>query len=143
MGKMVIDSGATESVGSDAALEFLADHMRDPQRISIDPEVRQRFRFGNGSRGSASSLIMIDHLCGGNEIKITISCLETRSYVPILASVKFLRALGAKVDFEKDILTTRFGEVQLERTTSIGHLVPDLLKRDLLDAPGGQRDGLL
>ena len=142
IGKMVIDSGATESLGSLEALEYLSDRLSGNSRITVNPCIQQRFRFGNGTRGAASSMVTLDHVMGGHPVTIGINCLETKRYVPILASIKFLRALGAKVCFETDRLFTRFGDVRLERTSS-GHLVLDLLKQDLLEEPRAQRGGQL
>ncbi len=122
-------------MGSLQAFEWLAEHL-PADRFTVFGDRRTRFRFGNGSKGESMSEVQLDHQIGGQPVKISMACLETPTYVPLLGSIKLLRKLGAVIDFAKDTMTTYWGKVKLERTSS-GHLVLDLMQDVLLGSSGG------
>ncbi len=94
---LVIDSGATRTVGSVLALEALLESL-EPRDVRTDVARRPRFRFGNGSRGIASSTAYLR--LGSNPLsELDIAVLETDTFVPVLLSMEWLRAAGAIINF--------------------------------------------
>ena len=115
-GKGVIDSGATRTVASALAMERLAEEL-GPARIRIDTNRRPRFKFGNGSRGIASSTAFIRYADVG---EIEIAVIETDRYVPVLISIALLRQIKAVINFETGMMNSTKGRTQLETLTG-GH----------------------
>ncbi len=125
--KVIVDSGATETVGSPEAIDALITKVRtrNPSaRVTTDPAARPQFRFGNGSTGRAYSRVGV-HVPWG---VFRIFAVEAPG-VPILLSVRTLRDLKANIDFCKD--TMQFclkGQTlssPLERSEK-GHLLLDI-----------------
>ena len=131
-GKLVLDCGATSSLGS---LEAINDYQERQIELGngngilhIDHDNVQRFRFGNGEAKNTVGQATLEAHKGDSTVDI--AALDTESkYVPMLGSVDYLRSKGAVVDFETG--TAIFKKVDpnkiihLERATS-GHLLLDL-----------------
>ena len=130
-GFMVIDSGATQSIGSVLALEALAEKLGNT-KFEINTAAKTNFRFGNGSVGTSSSEVMLTHQAGGKAVKIRMAALETSAYVPLLASVQFLESLGARLCFVEGTLETYYGTTRLQRASN-GHWLLNLAREDLMD----------
>ena len=113
----IIDSGATSTLCSAAAMEQLP-----PDRIlEVDPEVRKRFRFGNGSEGTTSSRAVLKV----QGVPLAVDVLETEKMVPMLISVKWLSENKAILDFGKGELLLNDHLIKLKRSAS-GHLLMPL-----------------
>jgi hypothetical protein len=124
--KVIIDSGATSSVGSLQAMEALAQRLA-PGALSIDITRRPRFKFGNGTKGSALSSAVLKLQDGTS---VTIAVIDTEpSFVPILAGMTFLRDIKASINFNDATMTSKLSTrpVQLERLSS-GHLALDIVQ---------------
>ena len=141
VGKMIIDSGATSSLTSVVALEAFIGKMQELGKdhgVTVDPRDKTTFRFGNGARDTTLSRADVTTYAEGRPGTISMACLDTRGrYVPMLASVDFLRKSGAVIDFGRGEAVFRaLGTkvVKLESTSS-GHYVIDITK-DLLKGAG-------
>jgi hypothetical protein len=130
-GFMVIDSGATQSIGSVLALEALAEKLGNT-KFEINTAAKTNFRFGNGSVGTSSSEVLLTHQAGGKAVKIRMAALETAAYVPLLASVAFLEGLGARLCFVSGTLETYYGTTRLVKASN-GHWLLNLAREDLMD----------
>ena len=133
--KFIIDSGASDSVGSPAACEAFATalRMKNPQaRISVDRHKGQRvkFRMASGQTCCAHSLTTFETKFGNASVYV----LKTEEASPLLLSVKALRALKAAICFETGTIacsgTSPDGSIfslekQLE-CSDRGHLLLDL-----------------
>jgi len=101
-GLVLIDSGATESVGPPEALNALC--RKAQEKYGTVPRIKQLagpdFRLANGQIASTYSKIEVDTPLG----TFAAYCMEGE-HVPILMSIKALRALGATIDFAKDEMT--------------------------------------
>ena len=125
-GKGVIDSGATRTVASAMAMESIAQEIGS-ERIRIDANRRPRFKFGNGSRGVASSTAYVRYEDIG---EVEIAVIETERYVPVLLSIALLRRIKATIEFATGIMTSEKGMTQLE-TLGGGHLAMNLCSKNL------------
>ena len=105
--------------------------------MTIDPEDRTQFKFGNGSKKTTLSRADITTQGGGKAGVVSMGCLDTgETYVPMLGSVEFLVRSGAIIDFGRalGIFQAISDEiVELERS-SAGHLLVDLTE-DLVGKP--------
>jgi len=139
-GCLVMDCGATDSVGSILALEKLVALLdarpsgRPP--IEVDPKNITRFRFGNGQRDTSISRVQLPFIAGGKAGHIGLAVLDTNDqYVPLLGGMNFLSKSGAVIDFGseravfKAIDATKI--VNLKKCAN-GLLALDLTKDDLL-----------
>ena len=124
----LVDSGASETVGSAESIEALVNHLTKtygrPPNINIDPKKRQRFRVANGEVIEAKSLIGIETPIG----TLQVHCITTEHPTPLLLSVSALKALKAAIDFEHGIMMInihgRTKEVRLRRGDK-GHYYVD------------------
>ena len=136
-GKAVIDGGATKTVASVAALEALMRVNRDrfgtDRVLEVDKTERPVFAFGNSSQDQCLSTAQIKVTAGGSPGQLRVHALD-RGHGPILLSIDTLRALGATIDFESDIVVFRrlnsSRAVRLERSSSGHQLIS--LSDDLL-----------
>ena len=136
-GFAVLDSGATETVGSLPALESLmcarfAVSGRSEKVIVTDTPPK-RFKFGNGEHNFSSSHILLPLTLGEYEIPMGVFTLDVQG-VPLLIGIKTLRRLQAVLDCHHDVLVLGAVDpsrgVKLRRSPS-GHLLLDL-RQDLL-----------
>eukprot|EP00969_Alexandrium_andersonii_P080997 3571923-Alexandrium_andersonii.AAC.1 len=93
---MVVDCGASKSLGSVVALEDYCD-LNDakpmPLGIRVHPSENTKFGFGNGDVQETVSRADLEIMAGGKLGKVSIHSLLTKDdkYVPMLASMDFLR----------------------------------------------------
>ena len=135
-GKCVVDSGATKSIGSVAALEQLMKqnllHSGSNGVDRVDPSDRPTFNFGNSSEDQCSSTVEMQLKAGGQDGRLRVHALNV-GQGPILLSIAALRSLGAIVDFKEDLICMRAVSphkiIAMERS-STGHQLLDL-SRDL------------
>ena len=136
-GYAVLDSGATETVGSLPALEalMLARFQQTGQieRVTVTSTPMKRFKFGNGSQDLSASHVLIPVMLGQQAVPMRVYTLDV-SGVPLLVGIKTLRRLRAVIDCHRDVLVLGAVDpnrgVQLKRSSS-GHLLLDL-RQDLL-----------
>ena len=128
-GYAVLDSGATETVGSLPALEalMLARFRQTGQieRVTVTSTPMKRFKFGNGSQDLSASHVLIPVMLGQQAVPMGVYNLDV-SGVPLLVGIKTLRRLRAVIDCHRDVLVLGAVDpnrgVQLKRSSS-GHLL--------------------
>ena len=139
-GHAVIDSGATETVGSLPAIEdlmrFRFEVSGTPDHFAISDTPPRRFRFGNGSVGFSLSHVLIPQDLGANRVDLGVYSLDVEK-VPILIGIRALKALRTVLDCSQAVavfaaLDATVG-VRLPRSAS-GHLLLDLSKNWLQDS---------
>ena len=135
-GKAIIDGGATSSLGSEEALQRIAQlnwEKKGVDGIDIIPGEAPSFRFGNNARHScmATALLKLPIQHVNSQMKIHLHDIPGQ---PVLLSVRSLRALGAVIDFERnEAVFKRLDPQKVVRleTTESGHqlfpLVQDVL----------------
>ena len=137
-GKAILDGGATKSIASVTALEALMDinyrKHGENRPVSLDGKNRPTFGFGNSSTDKCLSTATMRIKAAGKDGNLTIHTLD-RGDGPILLSVATLRALGAVVDFEADLIVFRNLDpervVALERSSTGHQLLP--LSEDIFE----------
>ena len=137
---MVVDSGATRSCGSIAALERLQNHFLDISNgefdgvTEFDDTQKVNFKFGNGATMESLGVAKIATTTNGQLGTIPVHVLDTGDrYVPLLAGLDWLEELEAELNFKRAVLHTTMGDIKLKRAGpgSTGHYVIDL-KNDLV-----------
>ena len=138
-GLAVVDSGATETVGSLPAIEdllqcrFELNGKADQFRISDVPA--RRFRFGNGAMGFSLSHLLIPQELGDVQVELGIYSLDVQN-VPILLGIRSL-ALKTVIDFEKNVAVfaslNPYVGIPLRRSAS-GHVLIDLSQNWMQDS---------
>lgn len=101
-GHAIIDSGATDSIGSLEALEqimTLRTRRYGQEEVRVH-ERQKKFRFGNGESKKAASYVEIPQHVNGQTINLGIHALDAPG-VPLLISMKTLSKMQAVVDFGK------------------------------------------
>ncbi|CAE7185626.1 unnamed protein product [Symbiodinium microadriaticum] len=130
-GKAVIDSGATRSIGSVQALEriMMLNYQRCGEaRVSdVNHDDRPVFGFGNSSSDQCVSTVTLRISAGGKPGAFKVHALD-KGCGPVLMSIEALRALGAIVDYEKDLMVLRRVDarrlLQLERLLDVYSSTP-------------------
>ena len=139
-GHAVIDSGATETVGSLPAIEdlmrFRFEVSGSPDSFTISDTPPRRFRFGNGSVGFSLSHVLIPQDLGDSRVDLGVYSLDVEK-VPILIGIRTLKSLRTVLDCSQAVavfaaLDATVG-VRLRRSAS-GHLLLDLSKNWLQDS---------
>ena len=109
-GMCVIDGGATQTVGSLAALEAVMDQNRRKHGATkikaIDSVNPPTFSFGNSTENRCMSTAKLEVSANGLPGEISIHTLD-QGQSPILLSVEALRRLGAVIDFRDDLAVFR------------------------------------
>ena len=126
---VVLDSGATETVGGIESVEDFIGAVRqqitDPVAITVCRKDRPWFKFGNGEWGQACSRVDIAF----SEVVFSVYTLEAPG-VPILLSQKALMAMTVVLDFgnatAKFTKVPALGEINLVRAGT-GHILIDLV----------------
>ena len=127
-----LDTGATESVSSLAALEFI--HLRRTEllghgnHVTVIPGPQKMFRFGNGSLQFSESYVHLKQTVGPHEIDLGVFTLDSKG-VPLLIGVRTLERLGAIIDVHQSILVLKTVDPRLViplRRSRTGHLLLDL-----------------
>ncbi|OLP85639.1 putative transposon protein [Symbiodinium microadriaticum] len=148
-GHAVIDSGATETVGSLPAIEdlmrFRFEVSGSPDSFTISDTPPRRFRFGNGSVGFSLSHVLIPQDLGDSRVDLGVYSLDVEK-VPILIGIRTLKSLRTVLDCSQAVavfaaLDATVG-VRLRRSAS-GHLLLDLSKNWLQDSFSIMVSGLL
>ncbi|CAK0867694.1 unnamed protein product, partial [Prorocentrum cordatum] len=147
-GCMVLDSGATKTLGSIVALEKIIEKQQqagiDTSNVKVDVTDRPKFGFANGDAEHSSCWTNLPLQANGNLGSASGYALNTKGerYVPLLGSVDFLKRAGAIIDFETGIACfnniTKNKMAKLKRI-STGHLCIDMTK-DLYDTKVNNTD---
>ncbi|CAK9101989.1 unnamed protein product [Durusdinium trenchii] len=107
----VLDTGATESVSSLAALEFI--HLRRTEllghgnHVTVIPGPQKMFRFGNGSLQFSESYVHLKQTVGPHEIDLGVFTLDSKG-VPLLIGVRTLERLGMSLRILAILATASF-----------------------------------
>lgn len=133
LGYAVIDTGATETVGSLDAVEYITQQRAlrfGPEDIGVDPKRVKRFKFGNAEERVAESFMLLPQSVQGKPTSLGIYTLDVPN-VPILLGIKTMSKLGAVVNLADNTLTfTKLfpgTAIPLIRSHN-GHLLLDLCK---------------
>ena len=136
-GKAIIDGGATSSLGSEDAVQRIAELNWEAQGsdgLEILPGEAPAFRFGNNGRHECMSTALLNLNLGGASSKMKVHLHDIPGQ-PVLLSVKGLKALGAVIDFDRDEAIFKnvnpWKVAQLETTESGHQLFP--LAKDALE----------
>ena len=108
-GFAVVDSGATETVGSLDALEAAVSMRRRQsglENAQVFPEAQRNFCFGNGQQQRATSFVEVPQTLSWRAAALGVYTLDVPR-VPILLSIRTLRRLGSLIDFEKKTIISR------------------------------------
>jgi hypothetical protein len=139
-GLILVDSGTSETVGSPEALTALVNKAFTRHNSKVRVLKRSdgpRFRMANGAITKTYSQLFLETPMG----TFSAYCMEGTD-VPILMSIKALRALDAVIDFSSDemsfALTKPNGQKSKRITRKLtkspkGHLLFDLLDDTGLD----------
>lgn len=95
----VIDTGATETVGSLEAVEQVMMHRQKffPQEtVGVNPNKKKRFKLGNAQECSSESFVLLPQCCGGQGFSLGVYTLDVGN-VPILIGARTLSKLGASI----------------------------------------------
>ena len=125
----VVDTGATETVGSLEAVEVRSQRFGQ-ERVGLDVRRKKRFNFGNAQEREAESYLLLPQTVQGVSTSLGVYTLDVPG-VPILIGIRTLSRLGAVVDVSKPALVFRKTfpgvEIPLIRGSN-GHLLLDLCK---------------
>lgn len=127
LGYGVIDGGATRTLASVQALEALVQQNvnkhKDGRVLQVDTTNQPTFGFGNSTRDRCMSTTKMGITAANKNGELMVHTLD-RGDGPILVSIATLRALGAIIDFENDLIVFRALDehraVPLTRSTT-GH----------------------
>ena len=109
-GMAVLDGGATQTIGSVAAVEAvlrknLRDH-GDSRLRGISTQGVPTFSFGNSTEDRCLSTARLAVSANGAPGEVSIHTLD-KGQSPILLSIDTLRRLGAVIDFQADLVVFR------------------------------------
>ena len=131
LGLAVLDTGATETVGSLEAIEYIL-HCRfrryGHEDIGVDVNRRKKFKFGNAEERTAESFLLLPQTVQGQTTSLGIYTLDVPG-VPVLIGIKTMDRLGAVVDTRRKTLefTEIFPGVRIPLAKGQnGHLLLDL-----------------
>ena len=130
-GWCVVDGGATKTLGSVRAVQSVLDCNQagdgNTRLLGVDTSKQPIFSFGNSSENRCVSTVELGVKAGGKNGKLTVHTLDQGSG-PILLSVASLRALGAIIDFQNDLIVFRAIDpcrvIKAYRTQSGHQLLP-------------------
>ena len=131
----MLDSGATEGVGSLEAIDALQEERlkyRSTPDMTPEGGTITKFRFGNGETKISTGEVKIGiETEGGQKRCIKLKTLDLDgNYVPLLGSVKMLKRMDAVVDFGRGEIImpgiTGSRVLKLKEAKS-GHLMLDLV----------------
>lgn len=100
----IIDSGATASLGSVDAMEYVMKHnlLHDGDtKMNVNTEQRPVFRFGNGGRKECLSTVQMAVDAGPKKGSMEVHIHDAPEQ-PVLVSRRALAALGAVIDFQSN-----------------------------------------
>lgn len=87
----VIDTGATETVGSLDAIEFILSRRFAAfghEEVGVDPKRVKRFKFGNAQERWAESYLLLPQTIQGTATSLGVYTLDVPN-VPILLGIKY------------------------------------------------------
>ena len=102
----VLDTGATETVGSLDAVEFVMSKrhlMFGQERVVVDPARQKKFKFGNAQERVSEGYLQLPQTCSGKSFSLGLYTLDVPG-VPILIGVRTMRRLGAVIDVDRSEL---------------------------------------
>ena len=106
-GYAVLDTGATETVGSLPAVEQLMraryQRLGVAEQVHVADQAPKRFKFGNGEYAFSSSYLLLSQQLGDQEVHLGIHTLDVVG-VPLLVGIRTLRRLGAVLDLSRFIV---------------------------------------
>ncbi|CAE7287306.1 unnamed protein product [Symbiodinium sp. CCMP2592] len=124
-GLCVVDGGATQTVGSVAAVEaILAMNKKkhgSNRLTAVSTSDPPTFSFGNSTENKCLSTASLKVSAGGNPGELRIHTLD-HGQSPVLLSVEALRNLGAIIDFKADLPIFRAAMDKLTKPELILHL---------------------
>ncbi|CAE7547481.1 RE1 [Symbiodinium sp. CCMP2592] len=142
-GFAVIDSGATETVGSLEAIEAVVSMRKRRyglENVRVYPEAKRSFRFGNAQQETATSFVEVPQTLGGRSISLGVFALDVPR-IPILLSIRTLKKLGAEINFQRRTIVFKAIDpgvtIALQESAS-GHLLLDLV-HDWMRTPSAQQ----
>ena len=131
LGCAVVDTGATETVGSLDAIDHIMQKRSavfGQERVDISMSRTKKFRFGNAEEKRSESYLLLPQQVAGHAMSLGVFTLDVPN-VPILLGMRTLRKLGAHIDTVQPamILTRIFPgtRIPLIRATN-QHLLLDL-----------------
>ena len=129
----IVDTGATETVGSLEAIEAVMSRRREVfglETVAVYPNYTRSFRFGSGQKKQAASYLHLPQVLNSEQVTLGVFTLDVPQ-VPILVGIKTLKRLGAVIDFSApSICFKRVSSkviIPLVESGS-GHLMIDLTK---------------
>ena len=131
LGYAVVDTGATETVGSLEAIEHIMLRRRErfgPEEIGIHPSKQKRFKFGNAQERTSESFLVLPQSINGIPTSLGIYTLDVPG-VPILLGIKTMKKLGALINVVEPslVFTKVFPGVRIPLIRGQnGHLLLDL-----------------
>ena len=133
LGWAVVDTGATETVGSLEAIEHVMERRASvfgQEKVGLNCRKKKRFKFGNAQEQESASFILLPQRIQGTSTSLGIYTLDVPG-VPILIGIKTLSRLGALVDVNEPSLIFRKNfpgiRIPLVRGQN-GHLLLDLCR---------------
>ena len=127
----VLDTGATETVGSMDALDRILSVRQErfgEEEVYIDPSQNKEFKFGNGQTRTAASFVHVPQTIGNQKTTLGVYALDVPQ-IPVLLGIKTLKRLGAIIDVDSETLEfkKRFPGMQVQLICGQnGHLLLDL-----------------
>ena len=127
----VLDTGATETVGSLDALQYVMDVRQSlfgNEVVQVDPNKCKSFRFGNGESDSSKSYVLLPQMVGENYTSLGVYAMDVPD-IPILIGIKTMERLGAIIDVSCRTIEFQWMfpgvKIHLKRGGN-GHLLLDL-----------------
>ena len=133
LGYAVVDTGATETVGSLQAIEYIVNTRAERygrEDIGVDPSRTKRFKFGNAEERTAESYLLLPQSVNGTPTSLGVYTLDVPN-VPLLLGIRTMSKLGAVIDVAgKNLVFTKVfpGTVIPLVRGQNGHLLLDLCK---------------
>ena len=130
-GFAVLDTGATETITSLEALEFILNKRRQQfgeEQLQVVDRPPKVFRFGNGQTQTSESFVLIPQTLGKHHISLGAFTIDAPG-VPLLLGIRSLDKLGAIIDCNRNVLVLRTIDAVLIvplRKSHTGHLLIDL-----------------
>ena len=127
----VLDTGATETVGSMDALDRILSVRQErfgEEEVYIEPSQNKEFKFGNGQTRTAASFVHVPQTIGNQKTTLGVYALDVPQ-IPVLLGIKTLKRLGAIIDVDSETLEfkKRFPGMQVQLICGQnGHLLLDL-----------------
>ena len=137
-GFRVLDTGATESVTSLEALDYIVNRRCElfgaGDHVQVVPGPAKNFRFGNGSTQVSESFVLLSQRLGKRVVSVGLYTIDATG-VPLLLGIRTLEKLGAVVDCSRAAMVLKTIHdtlvIPLKRS-SAGHLLLDMCSSDWL-----------